>query len=173
MRPQALAPAAVAQALMPMGVVIALRWLATLYRSAIQGLQDQVWLNVVTAGFATLRGWGVIPVLAWLSPSIQAFFIYQAAVTALEVLALATRMRCLLPAAPEPLRFRWQALRDIWRFAAGMVDYGSRRAAHPDGQGIAFPSAAAGRIWSLRAGQYLGRGLYVMVAPSTMRSIPA
>ena len=120
LRPQALAPAAVAQALMLMGVVIALRWLATLYRSAIQGLQDQVWLNVVTAGFATLRGVGVIPVLAWLSPSIQAFFIYQAAVTALEVLALATRMRCLLPAAPEPLRFRWQALRDIWRFAAGM-----------------------------------------------------
>ncbi|MBK6961248.1 MAG: oligosaccharide flippase family protein [Gammaproteobacteria bacterium] len=120
LRPQALAPAAVAQALMLMGVVIALRWLATLYRSSIQGLQDQVWLNVVTAGFATLRGVGVIPVLAWLSPIIQAFFIYQAAVTGLEALVLAVRMRHLLPAPSAPLRFRWQALRDIWRFAAGM-----------------------------------------------------
>ncbi len=120
LRPQALATATVAQALMAMGVVIALRWLATLYRSAIQGLQDQVWLNVVTAGFATLRGLGVIPVLAWLSPTIQAFFIYQAVVTALEALVLAARMRRLLPAVSAPPRFRWQALRGIWRFAAGM-----------------------------------------------------
>ncbi|MBK8131363.1 MAG: oligosaccharide flippase family protein [Gammaproteobacteria bacterium] len=120
LRPQTLATATIAQALMAMGVVIALRWLATLYRSSIQGLQDQVWLNVVTAGFATLRGVGVIPVLAWLSPTIQAFFIYQAAVTGLEALVLAVRMRHLLPAPSAPLRFRWQALRDIWRFAAGM-----------------------------------------------------
>jgi O-antigen/teichoic acid export membrane protein len=83
-------------------------------------LQDQVWLNLVTAGFATLRGLGVIPVLAWLAPTIQAFFIYQAVVTALEALVLAVRMRRLLPAAPAPLGFRWQTLRGIWRFAAGM-----------------------------------------------------
>lgn len=120
LRPQTLATATVAQALMAMGVVIALRWLATLYRSTIQGLQDQVWLNLVTAGFATLRGLGVIPVLAWLAPTIQAFFIYQAVVTGLEVLVLAVRMRRLLPAVPAPLRFRWQALHGIWRFAAGM-----------------------------------------------------
>lgn len=119
LRPQVLATATVAQALMAMGVVIALRWLATLYRSAIQGLQDQVWLNLATSGFATLRGLGVIPVL-WLSPTVQAFFVYQAVLTGLEALVLALRMRGLLPVAPAPLRFRWQALRDIWRFAAGM-----------------------------------------------------
>ncbi|MGE3297376.1 MAG: lipopolysaccharide biosynthesis protein [Porticoccaceae bacterium] len=120
LRPQALATATVSQALMAMGVVVALRWLATLYRSTIQGLQDQVWLNLVTAGFATLRGLGVIPVLAWLAPTSQAFFIYQAVVTGLEALVLAVRMRRLLPAVSAPLRFRWQALRGIWRFAAGM-----------------------------------------------------
>ena len=121
LRPQVLATATLAQAVMAMGVVIALRWLGTLYRSAIQGLQDQVWLNLVTASFATLRGLGVIPVLVWLSPTIQAFFVYQAVVTGFEALVLARRMRWLLPAALVPVRFRWLALRGIWRFAAGMT----------------------------------------------------
>ena len=118
---ESLSTATVVDALTIAGGVIAVRWLAGLYRSAIIGLQRQVWLNGCTAIFATLRGMGVVAVLAWVSPTIQAFFVYQGVLFALEALALAIQMRRLLPAPPQPARFSWQALRQVWRFAAGMT----------------------------------------------------
>ena len=110
----------VTNALVITGVVIAFRWLATLYRSAITGLQELVWLNGCTAIFSTLRGLGVVAILAWVSPTIQSFFIYQGVLTALEVLILALNMRHLLPIPPQPARFRWKSLQSVGRFAAGM-----------------------------------------------------
>jgi O-antigen/teichoic acid export membrane protein len=118
---ESLSTATVVDALTIAGGVIAVRWLAGLYRSAIIGLQRQVWLNGCTAIFATLRGMGVVAVLAWVSPTIQAFFVYQGVLFALEALALAIQMRRLLPAPPQPARFSWQALRQVWHFAAGMT----------------------------------------------------
>lgn len=118
---ESLSTATVVDALTIAGGVIAVRWLAGLYRSAIIGLQRQVWLNGCTVIFATLRGMGVVAVLAWFSPTIQAFFVYQGVLFALEALALAIQMRRLLPAPPQPARFSWQALRELWRFAAGMT----------------------------------------------------
>lgn len=118
---ESLSTATVVDALTIIGGVIAVRWLAGLYRSAIIGLQRQVWLNGCTAIFSTLRSMGVVVVLAWISPTIQAFFMYQGVLFALEALALAIQMRRLLPAPPQPARFRWQTLRELWRFAAGMT----------------------------------------------------
>jgi len=68
---------AVSQAVAFMGIVVALRWVAGLYRGAIMGLQRQIWLNGCNIVFATLRGAGVVIVLKWYSPTISAFFIYQ------------------------------------------------------------------------------------------------
>jgi O-antigen/teichoic acid export membrane protein len=102
------------------GLVVALRWLGGLYRGAINGLQRQVWLNGCTAVFSTLRGLGVVGILAWVSSTILAFFIYQGALAALETLVLAVQMRRLLPVPSEAARFRWSSLRKVWRFAAGM-----------------------------------------------------
>jgi O-antigen/teichoic acid export membrane protein len=116
-----LSTATVINALTIMGGVVALRWLAGLYRGAINGLQRQVWLNGCTAAFSTLRNLGVVGILAWVSPTIQAFFVYQGVLVALETLVLAMQMRRLLPTPPEPARFRWLALKKVWRFAAGMT----------------------------------------------------
>lgn len=115
-----LPPDEVTNALVITGVVIAVRWLATLYRSAITGLQELIWLNGCTAIFSTLRGLGVVAVLAWISPTIQSFFIYQGVLTALEVVILVLHMRRLLPIPPQPARFRWESLQSVGRFAAGM-----------------------------------------------------
>ena len=121
LRAEKLSPATVVDSLTIAGGVIAVRWLASLYRSAIIGLQRQVWLNGCTAIFATLRGFGVVAVLAWVSPTIQAFFVYQGMLFAVEALVLAIQMRRLLPAPPRPARFSWEELRQVWRFAAGMT----------------------------------------------------
>lgn len=111
----------VENALTIMGGVIALRWLAGLYRSAITGLQRQVWLSGCAAIFSTLRGVGVLAALEFVSPTIQIFFIYQGVLYALEAFVLATQMWHLLPRHPQSTRFHWQALHQVWRFAAGMT----------------------------------------------------
>jgi len=116
-----LSPATVENALTITGGVIAMRWLGGLYRSAIIGLQRQVWLNGCTVIFSTLRGLGVVVVLAWVSPTIQAFFIYQGVLFAIEAFVLAIQIRRLLPIPPQPAHFHWQALHQVWHFAAGMT----------------------------------------------------
>jgi O-antigen/teichoic acid export membrane protein len=111
----------VAQALMISGPAIAARWLCGLYREALSGLQRQVWLNGCTALFATVRGAGAVGVLAWISPSIQAFFAFQALLLGLEALTLAREMRRILPVAPRSARFDRQALHAVRHFAGGMA----------------------------------------------------
>ena len=111
----------VAHALVLIGIVIALRWLATLYRSALIGLQRQVWLSGFNAIFATLRGGGVTLVLAFGISSVQAFFIYQAIVGTAESLVLASFMRRVLRGNTHPWRFSIGAIKEVGRFAAGMA----------------------------------------------------
>lgn len=118
---QTLSTETVTQALTITGFIIAFRWMETLYRSAIIGLQYQVWLNCATAFFATIRGIGSIAVLAYISPTIQTFFIFQGAVVAIETAVLARQTRQFLPVPPQSPRFSVDALKDIWRFAAGMT----------------------------------------------------
>lgn len=121
LRAEHLSTSTVSQALTITGCVIAARWLGGLYRNGIIGLQHQVWLNGCTAFFATLRGGGVVLVLVWISPTIQAFFVYQGIVAASEALVLAMQMQRLLPASPRPARFQWSALHQVRHFAGGMA----------------------------------------------------
>lgn len=109
------------QALALMGLLIGLRWFSSLYRSAVSGLQEQVWLNVGVVVFATLRGAGAVAVLAWVSPTIQAFFIYQAVIGSLEAATLAVMAYLLLPSSGGKAKFSGEALQRIWKFAGGMM----------------------------------------------------
>ena len=111
----------VVNALAISGIVISIRWFSGLYRGAITGLQELVWLNSCIAIFSTFRGLGVIIILAFISPTLHAFFIFQAAVTFLEVLVLAIKTHNLLPRPPEPARFDFDALRKVWKFARSMT----------------------------------------------------
>lgn len=85
---QSLSPSTVADAVAIMGFVFALRWQATLSRSVLVGLERQVWVNIINATFATLRSVGVLAALRWLSPTPKTFFVYQAAVAAVELSVL-------------------------------------------------------------------------------------
>ncbi len=121
LRVEALSIRSVTHALMITGLIIALRWVNTLYRNAILGLQHQVWLNSVTAIFATIRGVGTIGLLAFISPTIQAFFLFQAVTYAIETAILARQTHHYLPMPPQPPKFSVEAIRGVWSFAAGMT----------------------------------------------------
>jgi len=104
-----------------MALVVGLRFVEGVYRSALFGLQRQVWYNGANAALATLRGVGAVAVLAALSPTIEAFLIWQGAVSLLSVLCLRWGVQRSLPHGPRPAAFSLASLRPVWRFAGGMT----------------------------------------------------
>ena len=111
----------VAKAIAIMGVVIGFRFVEGVYRGAILGLQRQVFFNVLNAVLSTVRAVGAIAVLAWLSPTIEAFFIWQGLMSIISIAILAYTAHGCLPKSPVPGRFSLLALMDIRHFAGGMM----------------------------------------------------
>jgi O-antigen/teichoic acid export membrane protein len=110
-----------AQAVSVMGLVIALRFIEGIYRSAIVGLQKQVWLSLAGAGLATLRSVGAVLVLVWVSPSIELFFLWQGIVSLLTILIFNRATYHHLPTSKQSAQFSLPQLKAIWRFAGGMM----------------------------------------------------
>lgn len=113
--------AVVAQAISVMAIVVALRFVEGIYRSSLFGMQRQVWYNCANAILATLRYGGAVVVLAWVSPTVQAFFIWQAAVSLLSIAVLAASVYRALPHTSVSSKFSRQALVGVWKFASGMM----------------------------------------------------
>lgn len=111
----------VIQAFAIMGLVAALRFSETIYHSSIVGLQRQVLFNVFNSSLATLRGLGAVAILAWVSPTIQAFFLWQGLVSILALGIFASLTYSFLPPIQRRARFSPQAFCGVWRFAGGML----------------------------------------------------
>ncbi len=116
-----LTPATVKQALMIMGGVVAFRWPVSLYSGGLMGLQKQVLLNGINVFVATLRGLGAVLVLWLISPTIQAFFVWQIFISMFHVLLAAFFLWHSLPKSSQHSQFQKESLFRIWRFAAGMT----------------------------------------------------
>lgn len=119
--PERLPAEVVAQALAAIGVVVGLRIVENIYRSALVGLERQVLLNAANIAIATLRGAGAVAVLAWIAPTLQAFFLWQGIVSLLAVALLGAASYRVLPRSASPGRFSVAAIRGVWRFAAGSL----------------------------------------------------
>ena len=113
--------ATVTNALNLMAVVVVLRAWELIYRGAIQGMQRQVWLNVAQSGLAALRWMGALGVLIWVSPTIEAFFIWQGLVSLLTLLLLAFKTYRHLPATARSGHFSLPALQSIWKFTSSLA----------------------------------------------------
>lgn len=110
-----------AHAISIMGLVIALRFIEGLYRGAIVGLQQQVWLNVAGAVLATLRSGGAVLVLIWVAPSIDLFFLWQGVASVITIVVFITVTYHHLPVSKQSARFSLLQLKTIGRFAGGMM----------------------------------------------------
>lgn len=121
LRADKLPAATVSQAFAIMGTVTALRFIEGLYRGAIVGLQKQVLFNSINALLATVRGLGAVILLAFVSTNIRAFFLWQGVLSLLTVAIFAVVVYSTLPSSTRTPRFSRTALKEIWRFAAGMM----------------------------------------------------
>lgn len=111
----------VAEAFALMGSVTALSFVESIYVSCITGLQRQVLQNILTSVMATARGLGAVAVLAWVSPTIKTFFVWQCIVSMITVAVFSGSVYRTLPRCARPGRFSAPALIGIWRFAAGTM----------------------------------------------------
>lgn len=103
-----------------MGISIALQFFISFYSGCLIGLQRQVELNIITVIAATVRGGGAVLVLWLISPSMQAFFVWQA-ICALAIL-LAQRILYLrsVEGAWNGVRFSLNSLKRVRGFLFGM-----------------------------------------------------
>jgi O-antigen/teichoic acid export membrane protein len=119
-QPGKLSPRTIQQAIMIMGLTIAFQFFFTFYSGGLLGLQKQVLLNTIIIIINTLKFAGVILVLWLISPSIQAFFIWQSLVGVLATFLVAHFLWKNLPSSGQRAGFRIRFLQEIWQFALGM-----------------------------------------------------
>lgn len=112
-------PAAIG-ALRIMAFVLALRFFEQLYRGALQGAHDQIWLNGVSALLASLRWGGAYFMITRVEATVSAFFVWQGCVSILSTALLVRRTYSILPRAQRSGRFERSALQEVYGFARGM-----------------------------------------------------
>ncbi len=115
-----LSPKTIEQALLIMGFVIALQMPIGFYSGGLMGLQRQVLLNVINISMSSLRGAGAVLILWLISPTIQAFFLWQIVISIINNFLLARFLWRRLPVGEKNAVFQKRLLKGIWRFAAGM-----------------------------------------------------
>ena len=121
LQPVALTQARTSHAIALIGLSIAMQWPCSLYAGGFRGLERQVTLNAITAVFVTLRSAGVIPILYFLSPTIEMFFLWQVGVGAAQTATMAALFWRILPPGERTPAFRWERLTGIAHFSAGMA----------------------------------------------------
>ena len=114
-----LASADVVHALMLMGLVIAVRWPVGLYAGTLMGAQRLAIVSGISIIMVTVGAVGSIVVLATVSPTIQAFFLWQAGIGLLYVFVM-RRAAWMILRGGSGIGFKLNELRRIWRFSAGL-----------------------------------------------------
>jgi O-antigen/teichoic acid export membrane protein len=106
-----------------MSVMIGVRWFSGLYRSGINGFEDQVWLNQTNTIFASFRYLGSLLFLAYFSVDIRHFFEFQLFISIFEPLVLGKRFYRNLPRVsqnPGLISFDWSEIKAVMPFALGV-----------------------------------------------------
>jgi O-antigen/teichoic acid export membrane protein len=111
----------VSQAFTIMGIITSLRLIEGLYRGAITGLQKLVVFNACNVVMATMRGVGAVVVLEFYSPTIEAYFAWQAVISILTLGTFITIVYKRLPVPERPARFSKFELLKTLPFATGML----------------------------------------------------
>ncbi len=111
----------ITQAFLIMSVNVAVQFATTFYTGGLMGLQKQVLLNIINIIFGTLRSVGALVVLVLVSPTIQAFLLWQTFIALLQIIVFVTTLKYSLPKAPYKGRFKKKALRKVLNFATGIT----------------------------------------------------
>lgn len=105
-----------------MGIIVGMGFFSSLYRSGIQGMENQVRLNVVNVILATVKSIGALLLLAFITQDIVDFFIYQLVIAVFELMILSIMFYKLMPETTKVrFGFYWKIFKPIIPFAGGIA----------------------------------------------------
>lgn len=110
-------------AVMLMGLVVACRWPIGLYQGALIGAQRLTVSSGINMTMVTIGSIGAVGILAFVSPTIEAFFIWQACVGLAYALSIRFAAWWIMGGSGK-YRFDTEKLKSVWRFTAGMSGIG-------------------------------------------------
>lgn len=117
-----LASTEVSTCIVLMGMMIGLRFFASLYRSGIQGMENQVWLNVANIILVTLKFAGALLLLQFVTQDVVYFFVYQFFVGIIELMVLAAMFYRFIPSTDKVgIGFFWGTVKPMLPFAGGIA----------------------------------------------------
>lgn len=100
------------------GVTISLRWVMSLYKSGINGLELQVWLNVFNIIFVSIRFLGALLLLHWFSIDYVIFFEFQLLISLFELVILISKFYISLPETGKvEIKIYYREIKAIFPFA--------------------------------------------------------
>lgn len=120
LEPEELDYAATVSAIKVIAVIVALLWPTSFYGASLSGLERQPLMNALTAGFATLRFVGVVPILYYADEPLRGFLWWHAAVATAQTGCSAFLVWRLLPDATAPPRFSAREIIGARGFALGV-----------------------------------------------------
>jgi O-antigen/teichoic acid export membrane protein len=118
-----LSPETISHAVMLMGLVVACRWPIGLYQGALIGAQRVTVSSAINIVMVTIGSLGAVMVLAFSSPTIEAFFIWQACVGLVYAIAMRAAAWWIIGRSGQ-IKFDVDKLKSVWRFTAGMSGIG-------------------------------------------------
>ena len=119
-QPKDLSTVTITQALLIMGVSISIQFSVNFYIGGLMGLQKQFLLGLINIFCGTLRSVGALAVLVFVSPTIQAFLIWQGIIIILQLVLMVSTLKLSLPKSSKKGRFKKELLRKVWKYAAGL-----------------------------------------------------
>ena len=120
-KPATLSAREIEHAIVIMGFVIGIRMPFSLYSGALNGLQHQVVLNVITVASVTVKHLGAVIALLFISKDITIFFLWNLFAELLQTALTGYALQKRLPPSSEKAHFQFEQIKGIWRFAAGMT----------------------------------------------------
>ncbi len=114
-----LSPQSISHAVMLMGLVVACRWPIGLYQGALIGAQRLAVSSGINMVMVTIGSLGALGVLAFVSPTIEAFFIWQACVGFAYAITMRTAAWQII-GTTKANRFDIGYLRRILKFSLGV-----------------------------------------------------
>jgi O-antigen/teichoic acid export membrane protein len=113
----------VSHSLMLIAAIVALRWIAGLYRGAVSGFEKMVWLSGFNIAIATARFVLPLPMLIAFGGNPVYFFCFQLVVAFIEIAFLTSYTYRLMPQvdARGNLPWDWKPLRGVLKFSLSIA----------------------------------------------------
>jgi O-antigen/teichoic acid export membrane protein len=128
LRAEQVSAPSVARSVALMGLVIASRWPVSIYAAALMGAERIALVSGLSLAASAAANLGAVAILALASPTLEAFFLWQALAGAAHVAVLRLAAWRLLGGRAEVVFDRGE-LRRVWRFSAGMTGVAAYAAA--------------------------------------------